>query len=649
MTKEERYQETAKQLLALVGGTENIISAAHCATRLRLVLKDESKADIDEILKVDLVKGQFANGGQFQIIIGSGTVDEVYKRFIQMGGISEASKSDVKAAAVQKMNPIQRLVKTLSDVFVPLIPALVASGLMMGLNNVLTANGLFVPNQSLVEAYPFLADFAAMINTFASAAYAFLPILIGFSATKMFGGNPYLGAVIGMIMVSGDLLNAYAYGTAVTEGTIPVWNVFGLTIEKVGYQGTVLPVLAASFILAFVEKKLHKHVPEILDNLLTPLLSVMITGFLTFTIVGGIMRTAGNLLTDGLLWLHDSMGVIGGMIFGFLYSPLTMTGMHHSLLPVEIQLVAGAGSFLLGIAACNNVAQGGATLCAMIRTKDKKMKSVAATSGVSAMLGITEPAMFGVNLKLKYPFYGAMLGSAIGGGYVTLTNVLNSSPGSAGIIGFVCVQPESMINFLIGVAIAGAAGFSFTYAMSNMKRFNRELETEENSALEKALEKESEPIPVMEKNIVYSPLTGKAIPMSAVPDATFAAEILGKGMAVIPSEGRVVSPCEGEISALFDTKHAVGITTKDGIELLIHIGVNTVELGGKYYEAHVTQGDKVRPGQLLITFDMEKIQAAGYDVTTPVIIANTDHYKQVTGLKEGEVQRMEPLIKVEEA
>lgn len=646
MTKEERYQASAEQLLTLVGGTENIISAAHCATRLRLVLKDESKANVDEILKVDLVKGQFANGGQFQIIIGSGTVDEVYKRFIQIGGISEASKSDVKAAAVQKMNPLQRLVKTLSDVFVPLIPALVASGLMMGLNNVLTASGLFVPNQSLVEAYPFLADFAAMINTFASAAYAFLPILIGFSATKMFGGNPYLGAVIGMIMVSGDLLNAYAYGTAVTEGTIPVWNILGLTIEKVGYQGTVLPVLAASFILAFVEKKLHKHVPEVLDNLLTPLLSVMITGFVTFTVVGGIMRTAGNLLTDGLLWLHDSLGVVGGMIFGFLYSPLTMTGMHHSLLPVEIQLVAGAGSFLLGIASCNNVAQGGATICAMLRTKDKKMKSVAATSGISAMLGITEPAMFGVNLKLKYPFYGAMLGSALGGGYVTLTNVLNSSPGSAGIIGFVCVQPGSMLNFLIGVAISVVAGFGFTYVMSNMKRFNKELEMGESAALETAAE---DAVPVMEKNVIYSPLAGEAIPMSEVPDDTFAAEVLGKGMAVIPSEGKVVAPCAGEVTTLFDTKHAVGLTTVDGVELLIHVGVNTVELEGKYYEVHVAQGDKVKPGQLLLTFDISKIQAAGYNVTTPVIVANTDEYKSVTGLKTGAILRMEPLVRVEEA
>ena len=647
MTKEERYQASAEELLKLVGGKENIISAAHCATRLRLVLKDESKADVDGILKVDLVKGQFANGGQFQIIIGSGTVNEVYKRFIETGGIAEASKSEVKQAAAQKMNPLQRLVKTLSDVFVPLIPALVASGLMMGLNNVLTANGLFVPGQSLVEAYPALSDIAAMINTFASAAYAFLPILIGFSATKMFGGNPYLGAVIGMIMVSGDLLNAYAYGTAVTEGTIPVWNIFGLTIEKVGYQGTVLPVLAASYILSFVEKKLHKYIPEILDNLLTPLLTVMITGFVTFTLVGGIMRTAGDMLTNSFVWMHDTLGAVGGMVLGFLYSPLTMTGMHHSLLPVDIQMVAAGGSFLLAIASCNNVAQGGATICAMLRTKDKKLKSVAATSGVSAMLGITEPAMFGVNLKLKYPFYGAMIGAAFGGGYVTLMNVLNTAPGTAGIVGFVCVPASSMLNFLIGAVISIVAGFVFTYIMSNMKKFNKELEQTETSA-------DKTDVPVedfyeVEKNVICSPLTGTAIPMKEVPDDTFAAEVLGKGMAVIPSEGKVVAPCEGEISTLFDTKHAVGITAKDGAELLIHVGVNTVELEGKYYEAHVAQGDQVKPGQLLLTFDIQKIQKAGYNVTTPVIIANTDDYKNVEGLKTGEIHCMEPLVKLEEA
>ena len=278
----------------------------------------------------------------------------------------------MKKAADQKMNPLQKLVKMLADVFVPIIPALVASGLLMGLNNVLTAEGLFVSGKSLVEVYPNIADLASMINTFASAAYAFLPILVGFSATKMFGGNPYLGAVMGMIMVSGDLLNAYSYGTAITEGTVPVWHIGALTIEKVGYQGTVLPVLAAAAILAFIEKKLHKVVPEYLDNLLTPALSVLVTAFLTFTVVGGVMRTAGDWITNGILWLHDTLGVVGGFIFGFIYAPLTMTGMHHSLLPVDIQLIAAGGSFLFAIAACNNVAQGGATLAAMFCAKSKE-------------------------------------------------------------------------------------------------------------------------------------------------------------------------------------------------------------------------------------------------------------------------------------
>lgn len=384
MGKEQRYQNAASQLLRLVGGKENVISAAHCATRLRLVLKDESKADVDGILKTELIKGQFSTGGQFQIIIGSGTVDEVYKYFIQYADIKESSKNEVKKDADQKMNPLQKLVKMLADVFVPIIPALVASGLLMGLNNVLTAEGLFISGKSLVEAYPNISDLASMINTFASAAYAFLPILVGFSATKMFGGNPYLGAVMGMIMVSGDLLNAYSYGTAITEGTVPVWHIGALTIEKVGYQGTVLPVLAAAAILAFIEKKLHKVVPEYLDNLLTPALSVLVTAFLTFTVVGGVMRTAGDWITNVILWLHDTLGVVGGFIFGFIYAPLTMTGMHHSLLPVDIQLIAAGGSFLFAIAACNNVAQGGATLAAMFCAKDKKMKSIAVSSGISA-------------------------------------------------------------------------------------------------------------------------------------------------------------------------------------------------------------------------------------------------------------------------
>ena len=467
---QNKYENSAREILEAIGGNGNVVSAAHCATRLRLVLNDEKNVDLEKLSNIDVVKGNFSNAGQFQIIIGSGTVNEVYKEFIKIAGIQESTKAEVKKQADNKMNPIQKIVKMLSDVFVPIIPALVAAGLLMGINNVFTATGLFYEGQSLIDVHTGLKDFASMINTFASAAYAFLPILIGFSATKMFGGNPYLGAVIGMIMVSGDLLNAYGYGDAVLNNSVPVWNIMGFQIEKVGYQGTVLPVLASSFIIAWVEKKLHKIIPEFLDNLLTPLLSVFITALLTFIFVGGIMREAGDIITNCILWLYNSAGAIGGAIFGFFYAPLTMTGMHHSLLPIDIQLIATGGSFLLATASCSNVAQGAATIASMFITKDKKMKSIAASSGVSALLGITEPAMFGVNLKMKYPFYGAMVGSAFGCAYVTFTNVLNISPGAAGIIGFVSVQSGSMLNFIIGVVISFVVSFVSTFILS--KKFN---------------------------------------------------------------------------------------------------------------------------------------------------------------------------------
>lgn len=467
---QNKYENSAREILEAIGGNGNVVSAAHCATRLRLVLNDEKNVDLEKLSNIDVVKGNFSNAGQFQIIIGSGTVNEVYKEFIKIAEIQESTKAEVKKQADNKMNPIQKIVKMLSDVFVPIIPALVAAGLLMGINNVFTATGLFYEGQSLIDVHTGLKDLAAMINTFASAAYAFLPILIGFSATKMFGGNPYLGAVIGMIMVSGDLLNAYGYGDAVLNNSVPVWNIMGFQIEKVGYQGTVLPVLASSFIIAWVEKKLHKIIPEFLDNLLTPLLSVFITALLTFIFVGGIMREAGDIITNCILWLYNSAGAIGGAIFGFFYAPLTMTGMHHSLLPIDIQLIASGGSFLLAAASCSNVAQGAATIASMFITKDKKMKSIAASSGVSALLGITEPAMFGVNLKMKYPFYGAMVGSAFGCAYVTFTNVLNISPGAAGIIGFVSVQSGSMLNFIIGVVISFVVSFVSTFILS--KKFN---------------------------------------------------------------------------------------------------------------------------------------------------------------------------------
>jgi PTS system sucrose-specific IIC component len=460
------YKQIAQDILLALGGKENVAAAAHCATRLRLVLHDEGKVDQSKLDSMDVVKGTFSTGGQYQVILGSGTVNEVYKEFANLAGLSEMSTKDVKDAGAKKLNPLQRFVKMLSDIFVPIIPAIVAGGLLMGINNLLTAKDLFIAGKSLVEANPGMADLAALINTFANAAFVFLPILIGFSATQRFGGNPYLGAALGMLMVHPDLLNGWSYGAALAKGEIPVWNIFGFEIQKVGYQGTVLPVLAASFILAKTETFLRRTVPSALDNLVTPLLSIFVTGLLTFTLVGPITRSAGNLLTDGIVWLYDTTGFVGGALFGLLYAPIVITGMHHSFIAVETQLLADmaktGGSFIFPIAAMSNIAQGAATLAVLMITKDAKVKGVASAAGISALLGITEPALFGVNLKLKYPFIGAITGSAVASAFIALTKVKATALGAAGLPGIISIKPDSIISYIIGMAISFAVAFVMT-------------------------------------------------------------------------------------------------------------------------------------------------------------------------------------------
>lgn len=464
------HKKVAEEILDAIGGKENVSAAAHCATRLRLVLHDEEIIDQSKLDNMEIVKGTFSTGGQYQIILGSGTVNEVYKHFSNLSGQTEMSTSDLKDAASKKMNPLQQFVKMLSDIFVPIIPAIVAGGLLMGINNVLTAEDLFIDGKSLVTAYPGMTDLAALINTFANAAFVFLPILIGFSATKRFGGNPYLGAALGMLMVHPDLLNGYGYGAALLNNEVPVWNIFGFEIEKVGYQGTVLPVLAASFILAKTETYLRKVIPSALDNLLTPLFSIFITGILTFTLVGPLTRSAGNLLTDGIVWLYDVTGAVGGIIFGLLYAPIVITGMHHSFIAVETQLLADmaktGGSFIFVIAAMSNVAQGAATLAVLKVTRNAKVKGTASAAGISALLGITEPAMFGINLKLRYPFIGAIIGSAAASGFVTLFKVKATALGAAGLPGIISIRPDTIVSYIIGMAIAFVVSFTVTIILA---------------------------------------------------------------------------------------------------------------------------------------------------------------------------------------
>ena len=439
------YSQDAKQIVKAVGGKENIQSVAHCATRLRFVLNDEAKVDEKAIDAIEVAKGTFSTNGQYQIIIGAGTVNMVCDEILKILG-NQVNESSDKQPQKQEGHYVQRAVKLLSDIFVPIIPAIVAGGLLMGLYNVLSAP-FFGDGQSIMTMYPQLSGIASMLNTFSNAPFTFLPVLIGFSATKKFGGNPFLGAAMGMIMVHPDLLNAYSLGTG---AEIPAWNLFGLAIPAVGYQGTVLPILLVSFILATIEKKLHKVTPSWLDNLTTPLLSIMVTAFLTFLFVGPAMRTLGDWMSMGISWIYNTLGFVGGAIFGGFYAPIVITGMHHSFIAIETQLIADAattgGSFIFVTASMSNVAQGAAVLAVLLLTQNEKIKSLCSASGISALLGITEPAMFGVNLKLRYPFIAACIGSACGSAWIAFTKTLAQSLGAAGIPGFISVLPLSLIH-----------------------------------------------------------------------------------------------------------------------------------------------------------------------------------------------------------
>ncbi|MDR5649072.1 sucrose-specific PTS transporter subunit IIBC [Staphylococcus nepalensis] len=473
------YKKSAESILNAIGGENNIDAMAHCATRLRLVLKDESLIDEESLSSMEVVKGTFATGGQYQIIIGSGTVNKVFAELEKVTGKEASTTSEVKSEGNKSMNPFQKFVKMLSDIFVPIIPAIVAGGLLMGINNILTAPGIFYNHHSLIEVHSQFKGLAEMIDIFANAPFTLLPILIGFSAAKRFGGNAFLGAALGMILVHPELMSAYDYPKAVELGkSIPHWHLFGLEINRVGYQGQVLPMLVATYILAKLEQGLRKVVPTVLDNLLTPLISILVTAFITFLFVGPITRTLGYWLSDGLTWLYEFGGAIGGLIFGLLYAPIVITGMHHSFIAIETQLIADnattGGSFIFPIATMSNVAQGAAALAAfLIIKKNKKLKGIASAAGISALLGVTEPAMFGVNLKLRYPFIGAIIGSGIGAAYISFFKVKAIALGTAGLPGFISISGvnHGWLHYGIGIAITFIVTFVVTYALSFRKKY----------------------------------------------------------------------------------------------------------------------------------------------------------------------------------
>ncbi|MCI6794833.1 MAG: glucose PTS transporter subunit IIA [Lachnospiraceae bacterium] len=636
------YRKAAQGVMDNIGGASNVASAAHCATRLRLVINDNSKVNTAAIENVEGVKGCFEASGQLQIIFGTGTVNKVFDEFIAISGVEAGTKESAKEAAAQKQNPFFRAIKTLGDVFVPIIPAIVASGLLNGLLG------------GLSNAIPSLqnSSYYNMINLMAGAALSMLPILIAISAAKKFGGNPYLAAVIGFVMIHPNLINAWSVAT-MDAAKIPVWNVFGLTIQQTGYQGHVIPVIIAILFMSTLEKWLHKHVPEILDLFVTPLVTVLVTGILTMTIIGPVFKVVEDWILIGARTIITLPFGVGGLLIGFFYAFTVVAGFHHMYNMIEAQMVSQnpPANIWMPVATAANVGQGAAAMAVAFKTKNEKTKSMALPASLSAFLGITEPAIFGVNIRYRKPFIAGCCGGAVGGMLASLFGIKATAYGITGLFGFL-ITTDFWLQYAIVMAVSFVVAFAVSYISykdETPAQAAPVVEKAEIPAGQKPAETAEEPAKEgadgQEKK-VYAPINGEAIPSAQVDDPTFASEALGKGLAIIPSEGKVYAPFDGTVEMLFDTKHVVAVTSDDGVEVLIHVGVDTVNLKGEGYTAHTATGEKVKKGQLLLEFDMDRIKKAGYQTVTPVIVTNSDEYKNVRVVKTGSVRAGDEVLTV---
>lgn len=626
------HKSVAQRVLNDVGGAGNIVAAAHCATRLRLVLKNQDKVDQAAIDNDEDLKGSFLNAGQFQIIVGPGDVNEVHKHLIAAGA-PEASKDELKEIASKQGNIVSRFIKTIADIFVPLIPVLVGGGMLMAINSVLTSKGIFGP-ESFIAMHPEWADFADIINLLSAAPFAFLPVLVGFSATKVFGGNPYLGLTMGAAMVSPALMNGYnvAASLAGAEGTDPMkyWNLFGLQVQQAGYQGTVLPIMLVAFILSHIEKFFHKVLKGTIDFIFTPTLTILITGFLTFLLVGPPMFQLGTWLGEGVNWLYTVAGPLGGLLFGTAYAFIVMTGMHQAFPPIEMSLWATGGSFIFVVASMSNVAQGAAAAGVALTTKNKKIKGIASASAPSAFLGITEPAMFGVNLALRWPFYIAIVSAGIGAMVASILNVKAIALGAAGYIGFPSISPTTgagWAGFFGSLILTTVIAFVASFIWGKKVEAGNTEEAEAPAAAPVAAAAPAAAAPAVaaeagESVEIGSHMVGSVVLLADVKDPTFSSGALGAGTAVEPTEGKLYAPADGKITVAFPTGHAYGLRTEDGLDLLMHIGMDTVELDGKHFEPKVAKGDTVKRGDVIAEFDIPAIKAAGYPLATPMVITN---------------------------
>ena len=624
--KRKRYENIAAEIVRLVGGRDNILGVAHCATRLRLVLEDNDKADTKAIEDVDLVKGVFVAGDQLQIIFGAGLVNDVCQVLADSIHMDSMSLGDLKTKANKRMNPLQRAVKALSDVFIEIMPGILAAALLTGLSSVL-GNIEFVQNNDT------LYGLSRLINISSGAIFGFLPLCVAYSTVKRFGGRPIMGIVIGCIMLTNSLADA----SAAAQGTVDVTtlHIFRLPVELIGFQGGIIVALLIGIVTAKLDIFFERKVPEVIRLLVSPLLTTLVSSFLLFMIIGPVGRGLANGITAVLVWMTQHLGVIGYAGFSGVQQLIVITGLHHVFGAIESQLLVDTGrNFLNPLMSVAIIAQGGAVLGYLVRNlKEAKAKELCIPSFISVLFGITEPALFGVNLRYRYPLIGGCLGGAIGGAVVYFTDLAALGFGTTVVPGIALADPahNGYINYIIAHVIALAAGFAFAVLIGTI--FDRKNAKAAPAAVSggeisqaggvsgfSSEEKETEPSEKAElPEEIYAFAPGEFVGIEKVKDPTFAEKVLGDGVAILPAEGKIYAPADCTIEMVMDTKHAVGLRTKAGNGLLIHVGIDTVQLGGKYFDVHVTEGQKLKAGDCIMDFDKDKIAEEGYDTAACLI------------------------------
>ncbi len=615
------YRKCAQEIVDHIGGRDNVAQAAHCATRLRLVIKDNSKVDKEYLDNVEGVKGMFESNGQLQLIIGTGTVNKVYDEFLSITGMTAATKDDVKAAAAAKQPLWKQLLKPIGDVFVPILPAIVASGLMMGLVEALGK----IPGLNFAGT-----DWYAFLDMVANTAFAYLPVIVAISAARVFGGNIFLGAVIGLLMIHSALTNGWnaaaGYDVWYLFGHIRITDSYSLfQINQLGYQGHVIPVIIAVLLMSNVEKWFHKHVPEMLDLFITPLCTVLITALVTFTIIGPIFSGLETMVLNGAQILVKNP--LGAMVMGAIYPVTVVMGLHHMYNVIEAGMLSSVGlNTWMPIASAANFAQFGACLAVGLKSQSNKTKVIAVPSALSAALGITEPAIFGVNLRFYKPFVAGMVGGAIGSIFGAITGIGATAYGVTGIPGYLTINNAGVYTVLL--LVSGGIAFAGTWSF-----WKEEVKKPVNKPADEAAETgkfEQKPVITCEAGTILAPIDGNVIPQDKIPDETFASGVLGAGVGIEPEGEVVYAPFDGEVSSVADSKHAIGLSGPGDMEVLIHVGVDTVAMNGEGFEPLVEDGDKVKAGQPILRFSKAAIKAADHPDVVVVLLTNSDDYNEVS-------------------